>query len=134
MPCSFRTAAARAGAEKVVLSKFAWSVPLVQPNDVRKVNVYKSIASNGVIPVSFRMRQCETFSLPQERPTVWRLGVSSALEKPRWGLVGLQITLDTLMWIWLQISPRSSMWVYTSHFMILLADTMGLIIYWLVVQ
>ena len=54
-----------AGAKKLVLSKLAWSVPIVQPNDVRKVNLYKSIAVNNVIPVSFRMRQCETFSLPQ---------------------------------------------------------------------
>ena len=84
----FRTAAAGAG--KVVLSKLAWSVPIVQPNDVRKVKLYKSIASNSVIPVSFRMRQCEAFSLPQTRSTVWRLGVSSASEKPRWVLVGLQ--------------------------------------------
>ena len=52
----FRTVAA--GVEKVVLTKLAWSVPIVQPNDVRKVNLYKSIVSNNVIPVSFRMRQC----------------------------------------------------------------------------
>ena len=85
----FRTAAA--GARKVVLSKLAWSVPIVQPNDVRKVNLYKSIASNNVIPVSFRMRQCETFSvLAGARSTVWRIGVRSAPEKPRWVLVGLQ--------------------------------------------
>ena len=43
----FRTAAAG----KVVLSKLAWYVPIVQPNDVRKVNLYKSIASNTVMPV-----------------------------------------------------------------------------------
>ena len=36
------------------------------------------------------MRQCETFSLPQARSTVWRLGVSFASEKPRWVLAGLQ--------------------------------------------
>ena len=84
----FRTAAAGAG--KVVLSKLVWSVPLVQPNDVHKVNLYKSMAANNVIPVSFRMRQCETFSLPQTRSTVWRLGVSSAPKKPRWVLIGLQ--------------------------------------------
>ena len=36
------------------------------------------------------MRQCETFSLPQARYTVWPLSVSSAPEKPRWVLVGLQ--------------------------------------------
>ena len=65
----FRTPAAGAG--KVVLSKLAWSVPIVQPNDVRKVNLYKCIASNSVIPVSFRMRQCETFSVPQARSTAW---------------------------------------------------------------
>ena len=49
----FRTAADGAG--KVVLSKLVWSVPLVQPNDVLKVSLYKSIAANNVIPVSFRM-------------------------------------------------------------------------------
>ena len=85
---SFRTAADGVG--KVVLSKLAWSVPIVQPNDVREVNIYESIATNNVIPVSFRMRQCETHSLPQARSTVWRLGVSSAPEKPRWVPVGLQ--------------------------------------------
>ena len=84
----FHTAAGGVG--KVVLSKLAWSVPIVQPNDVRKVNLYKSIASNNVIPVSFRMRQCETFTVPQTTSTVWRLGVSSAPEKPRWALIGLQ--------------------------------------------
>ena len=52
-------------------------------------NLYKSIAAYNIIPVSFRMRQCERFSLPQARSTVWRLGVSSAPEKPRWVLVGL---------------------------------------------
>ena len=57
----FRTAAASAG--KVALSIFAWSVRIVQPNDVRILNLYKSIATNNFIPVSFRMRQCETFGL-----------------------------------------------------------------------
>ena len=40
-----------AGAGNVVLSKLALSVPIVQPNDVREVNLYKSIAANNVIPV-----------------------------------------------------------------------------------
>ena len=72
----FCTAAAGAGK-----SKLALSVP-IQLNDVLKVNLYKSIAANNVIPVSFHMRQCETFSLPQARYTVLRLGFSSATEKP----------------------------------------------------
>ena len=57
---------------------------------LRKVDLYKSIASNNVIPVSFSMRQCESFTVPQATSTVWRLGVSSAPEKPRWVLIGLQ--------------------------------------------
>ena len=85
----FRTAAAVVG--KVKLSEIAWSVPIVQPNDVRKVNLYKSIATNNVIHVSFRMLQCESCSVPAgTKPTAWRLGVSSAPEKHRWVLVGLQ--------------------------------------------
>ena len=36
------------------------------------------------------MRQCETFAVRQVTSTVWRLGVSSAPEKPRWVLIGLQ--------------------------------------------
>ena len=84
----FRTAVPGAG--KVVLSKLALSAPIVEPKNVRKLNLYKSIAANNVIPVSFRMRQRETFSLPQARSTAWRLGVSSVPAKPRWVLVGLQ--------------------------------------------
>ena len=84
----FRTVAAGAG--KVALSKLAWLVPIVQPNDVLKVNLYKSIAASNTIPIGCRGRQCETFTLPQARSTVWRLGVSSAPENKRWVLVGLQ--------------------------------------------
>ena len=68
----FRTAVAGAG--KVVFSKLAWSATIVQPNEVRKVNLYKSITVSNVIPVSFRKRRCETFYLPQAKSTVWRLG------------------------------------------------------------
>ena len=83
----FRTTAAGVG--KVKLSRLAWSVPIVQSNGVRKaVNLYNSIASNNVIPVSFLMRQCKSFTVPQATSTVWRLGVSSASEKPRWVLAG----------------------------------------------
>ena len=57
---------------------------------VINVLLYLFSSSNNLIPLSFRMRQCETFSLSQERSTVWRLGVTSAPEKPRWVLAGLQ--------------------------------------------
>ena len=54
----FRTA----GAGKVVLSKLAWIGPIVQPNAVLKINLYKSIAASSTIPVGFRRRQCKTFT------------------------------------------------------------------------
>ena len=62
----FRTAAAAVG--KVVLSKLTWVVPIVQPNDVLKVNMYKSIAVNSTIPGGFRRRQCETFTFQSYPP------------------------------------------------------------------
>ena len=92
-----------------------------------------------MIPVSFRMHQCETFSLPQPRITVWRLGVSSAPEKPQWALLGLQTDKGgnqennaaifnhcnfTNMQVWLNHS-RYRMLVYTSRFTNLLTDIMG---------
>ena len=43
MPCSVL----------VVLSKLAWAVPIVQPNDVLKVNLYKRIATNSTILLGF---------------------------------------------------------------------------------
>ena len=52
--------------------------------------MYKSIASNAMIPVSFRVRHFETFSVPQTTTTVWRLGFKATPEKPRWVLIGLQ--------------------------------------------
>ena len=52
-----------AGAGKVALSKLAWIVPIVQPNDVLKVNLYKGIAANNTIPVGFRMRQSKTVTI-----------------------------------------------------------------------
>ena len=72
----FRTAVAGAG--KVVLSNLGWYIPIVQPNDVRQVNLYKRIATNNAIPVSFRIRQSDTSSLHQARSNLWRLGVSFA--------------------------------------------------------
>ena len=69
----FRTSAVGAG--KVVLSKLAWVVPIVQPNVVLKVNLYESIAANNTIHVGFRRRQCEASTLPRTRSIVWRLDV-----------------------------------------------------------
>ena len=69
----FRTAGADAG--NVVFSKLVWVVSIIQPNDVLKVNLYKSIAANSTILVGFRRRQWETSTLPQTRSTDWVLAL-----------------------------------------------------------
>ena len=84
----FRLAAADAG--KVQLTKLAWMMPKVQPNDELKYKLYKTIESKDVLDVGFRMRQCDVNVLARTTSTSWRLGVKTAPEKPRFVIVGLQ--------------------------------------------
>ena len=75
---------------KVKLSKIAWMMPRVLPNDEMKYKLYKSIESKSTIDVAFRMRQCNVVEIPQATSMSWRLGVRTAPEKPRYVIVGLQ--------------------------------------------
>ena len=73
-----------AGAGKVELTKVAWVMPRVHPNDVKKFSLYKSIESKVVVDAAFRMRQCSSAEIPPQSQTFdWRLGVRTAPEKPR---------------------------------------------------
>jgi hypothetical protein len=73
-----------------VLTKLAWLIPRVNPNDIEKVALYKEIKENTSLEAAFRMRQCDTFTVPQTTETTWRLAVRSAPEKPRIIVIGLQ--------------------------------------------
>lgn len=76
----------------VELTKIAWMMPRVQPNDIKKFTLYKSIDSNTtVLNAAFRMRQCDIISIPHTSSFTWRLGVRSAPEKPRYIIIGLQM-------------------------------------------
>ena len=44
-------------AGKVKLTKISWMMPRVQPNDVMKYKLYKSMESKVVLDAAFRMRQ-----------------------------------------------------------------------------
>ena len=80
-----------AGAGKVVLTKVAWVMPRVHPNDVKKFSLYKSIESKVVLDAAFRMRQCSSAEIPAASQTFdWRLGVRTAPEKPRHLLIAFQ--------------------------------------------
>ena len=86
--------AGAAGAGKVVLSKCSVYMPLVMPSDMEKLTLYKSIESKPSLNVGYRMRQCDTITVPQSTSFSWRLSVKSSLEKPRWVILGFQTGKD----------------------------------------
>ena len=82
---------AAAGAGKVELTKVAWVMPRVHPNDVKKFSLYKTIESKIVLDAAFRMRQCSSAEIPPNTQAFdWRLGVRTAPEKPRYLLIAFQ--------------------------------------------
>ena len=85
----FRSNAAAAG--KVKLSKISWLMPRVHASDEKKFNLLKTIASKTVLDVDYRMRQCNIRELPAASTTdIWRLGVRTAPENPRYIIIGIQ--------------------------------------------
>ena len=59
---------------KVELTKVAWVMPRVYPNDVKKFSLYKSIESKIVLDAAFRMSQCSIAEIPAQTRT-FDLGV-----------------------------------------------------------
>ena len=85
----FKIAATAEG--KVKLTKVAWVMPRVHPNDVKKYSLYKSIESKILLDAAFRMRQCSIAEIPaQTRTFDWRLGLRAAPEKPRHVLIAFR--------------------------------------------
>ena len=78
-----------AGAGKITLSKVSWYIPHVRPADVPKLQLYEMIEKKVNVPVGFRLRQCESISVPQTTNFTWRLTVKSSQEKPRYIIVDL---------------------------------------------
>ena len=88
----YRAAAADAG--KVTLDKVSWFMPHVLPADAEKLQLYKTIESKASLPVAYRMRQCDSITVPQSTSFTWRLSVKSSPEKPRYVIVGFQTGKD----------------------------------------
>ena len=83
-----------AGAGKITLDKVSWFMPHVLPADAEKFQLYKTIESKTSLPVAYRMRQCDSISVPQSTNFTWRLSVKSSPEKPRYVVVGFQTGKD----------------------------------------
>lgn len=88
----FRDGGVDAG--KITLNKVAWFIPHVLPADAEKFQLYKIIESKSKLPVAYRMRQCESISVPKTTNFTWRLSVKSSPEKPRYIIVGFQTEKD----------------------------------------
>ena len=84
----FRDNAATVG--KITLDKVSWFMPHVLPADAEKFRLYKLIESKATLPVAYRMRQCESISVPQTTDFTWSLAVKASPEKPRYIIVGFQ--------------------------------------------
>ena len=83
-----------AGAGKVNLTKISWYIPHVRPADVPKLQLYEMVEKKVKLAVGFRMRQCESISVPQSTSFTWRLTVKSSPEKPRYIIVAFQTGKD----------------------------------------
>ena len=80
-----------AGAGKVKLTKITWLMPRVHASDDKKYSLIKTVDSKVVLDVAYRMRQCNIRELPAASTTdIWRLGVRTAPEKPRYIIIGIQ--------------------------------------------
>lgn len=81
---------ADAAAGKIILDKLTWFLPHVLPADIEKMRLYKIIESKKKLDVGFRMRQCDSISIPRSTQFDWRLSVKSSPEKPRWIIIAFQ--------------------------------------------
>ncbi len=88
----FRAAGVDAG--KINLTKCSLYMPIITPNDGQKLDLYKIIESKTSLDVGYRMRQCDTITVPQSTSFSWRLSVKSSPEKPRWIILGFQTGKD----------------------------------------
>ncbi|XP_060078562.1 uncharacterized protein LOC132558055 [Ylistrum balloti] len=79
---------------KITLEKVSWFMPHVLPADADKFQLYKTLDSNALLPVMYRIRECDSTSVPQSTSFTWRLSVKSAPERPRHIIVGFQTDKD----------------------------------------
>ena len=84
----FGTAAAAAG--KVEFSKISWILPNIEPSQVANYELVKLINEQRTLSIDFRVRQCLTTIVPKSDTFLWRLGIRSSPEKPRYLVLGFQ--------------------------------------------
>ena len=85
----FRTVGTDIGV--VEIKRIRWFMPHVIPSDAYRLQLDKIIEKKEKIPVGYRMLQCDNSPVPAaSRNFVWRLGVKSSPDIPRFIIVGFQ--------------------------------------------
>ena len=83
----FRAAAADSGKLLLIKSHASYLKLYLQ---ILKLSVYKTIESKSKLPVAYRARQCDMFSVPESTSFTWRMSVKTSPKKPRFIIVGVQ--------------------------------------------
>ena len=82
---------AAVGIGKLFIKNIRWFVPHVIPSDAYRLQLDKVIEKKEKIPVGYRMLQCDSTQVPANTSSfVWRLGVKSSPDIPRFIIVGFQ--------------------------------------------
>ena len=81
---------ADAAAGKVEFSKISWILPNVEPSQVANYELVKLINEQRTLSIDFRVRQCMTTVVPESDTFLWRLGIRTSPEKPRFLVLGFQ--------------------------------------------
>ena len=81
---------ADAAAGKVEFSKISWILPNVEPSQVANYELVKLINEQHTLSIDFRVRQCLTTVVPKSDTFLWRLGIRTSPEKPRFLILGFQ--------------------------------------------
>jgi len=83
-------AAAVADNGKIELTQVSWQMPHVVPSDEQKIKLYDMIDRGISVDLGFRHWHLDSCELPQTNSFTWRLITTSAIEKPRWIVIGFQ--------------------------------------------
>ena len=75
---------------KVKFTKISWILPHVEPSQVAGYELVKMINEQRTLSIDFRARQCLTTVVPTNSEFLWRLGVRTSPEKPRFIVLGFQ--------------------------------------------
>ena len=85
----FRANAVAVG--KIKVTGIRWFMPHVIPSDAYRLQLDKVIEKKEKIPVGYRMLQCDSTQVPTNgKNFIWRIGVKSSPDIPRFIIVGFQ--------------------------------------------